>query len=61
MTKTFTSDLEFTAKPNAKDQENPSFQFAEPSSQTLQTILNYSKNLESKRSTLINHLQFIKS
>ena len=61
MTKTFTSDLEFTAKQTEKDQDNPSFQFAEPSFETIQNILNFSKNLEVKASQLLKSVDFLKS
>ena len=61
MTKTFTSDLEFTAKPTEKDQENPSFQIAEPSFQTIQNILNFSKNLEVKPSEMLKTVDFMRS
>jgi hypothetical protein len=61
MTKTFTSDLEFTAKQTEKDQENPSFQVAEPSFQTIENILNFSKNLEVKKSRLVKNFEYLRS
>jgi len=61
MTQTFTLDLDFTAKQTKKEQENGYLELAEPSENTIQNILNFSKNLEVKQSKLIKAVEFLKS
>lgn len=61
MTQTFTLDLDFTAKETEKEQKNTFLDVAEPSESTLQNILNYSKNLEVKQSTMIKSIELLKS
>ncbi len=56
MTKTFTSHLDITEKNTKEAKLLNVIQNTEPSAQTIQNILNYSKNLEVYPS---NHLQFI--
>jgi hypothetical protein len=58
MTKTFTPEI--TAIP-IKDEKSSFIFGAEPSDQVVQNILNYSRNLEIRRSLLITDIQFIKS
>ena len=60
MTQTFTPDLDLTAEKLEKLQKGLSYN-AEPSNTTIQNILNYSRNLEVKQSSLINHVEMIKS
>jgi hypothetical protein len=61
MTQTFTPDLDLTAKKTEKEPTDNLLEHAEPSLKTIQTILNYSKNLEIKSSALINDIEVIKS
>lgn len=61
MIQTFTLDLDFTAKSTEKEQKNTFLEFAEPSKNTLATILNFSRNLEVKQSKLINSIELLKS
>lgn len=61
MTQTFTPDLDLTAKKTEKEPTDNLLENAEPSLKTIQTILNYSKNLEIKRSAFINDIEVIKS
>ncbi|MEI6019812.1 MAG: hypothetical protein WCR21_01670 [Bacteroidota bacterium] len=56
MTKTFTPNLDFTEKNNKEAKLLDVIQKAEPSAQTIQNILNFSKNLAVFKS---NHLSFI--
>ena len=56
MTKTFTPNLDFTEKNNKEAKLLDVIQNAEPSAQTIQNILNFSKNLAVFKS---NHLSFI--
>jgi len=61
MTQTFTPVLDFTAK-TTEDQAGKQFSgVAEPSWQTIQNILNYSKNLEVKSSRLVDAIEVMKS
>ena len=60
MTQTFTPDLDLTAEKLEKLEKSLSYN-AEPSNTTIQNILNYSRNLEVKQSSLINHIEMIKS
>ena len=61
MTKTFTPDLEFTAK--LTEAENDVFQLpiAEPSFNVIQSILNFSKNLEVKNSNSVGIVEYLRS
>ena len=58
MTKTFTSEL--TAAPELKDEKVSSLH-AEPSENTIQNILNYSRNLEIRASRFVSDIQIMKS
>lgn len=60
MTQTFTSAFDLTAEKFEK-LKHSLFYNAEPSNNTIQNILNYSKNLEVKTSALIDHIEIIKS
>jgi len=61
MTQTFTLDLDFTAHETKKEQKNTFLDIAEPSENTIQNILNFSKNLEVKQSSLIKTIEMLKS
>lgn len=61
MTKTFTPSLDFTATPSEKEQKNTFLEIAEPSNQTIQNILNFSKNIEVKQSKFVKEIEFLKS
>jgi len=61
MTQTFTLDLDFTAKEAEKEQKNTFLDIAEPSENTIQNILNFSRNLEVKQSKLIRSIELLKS
>ena len=61
MTQTFTPDLDLTAKKTEKEPTDNLLENAEPSIKTIQNILNYSKNLEVKRSSHAIDIEFIKS
>lgn len=60
MTQTFTLDLDLTAKQNEKE-FNQEFDFAGPSEQTIQNILNFSRNLEVKKSEFLKSIELLKS
>ncbi len=61
MTQTFTLDLDFTAINTKREQKNAFLEIAEPCENTLQNILNFSKNLEVKKSNLIKSIDFLRS
>ncbi len=61
MTQTFTPALDFTANDTKKEQKNAFSEFAEPSNNSIQNILNYSKSLEIKHSELIKEVEIVKS
>jgi len=61
MTQTFTLDLDFTAKETEKEQKNTFLDIADPSENTINNILNYSKNLEVMQSGLIRSIILLKS
>jgi hypothetical protein len=58
---TFTSEFEHTAKQTKKEPSLSAFGSNEPSDLTLQSILNYSKNLEVKQAKLLPFIEFLKS
>ena len=61
MTRTFTSNLNETAIKSAKDHEDQLPNFAEPSKNVIDNILNFSKNLEVKKSKFVDTIETIKS
>jgi hypothetical protein len=61
MTQTFTSNLNETATRSKKDLKDQFADFAEPSKNVIDNILNFSKNLEIKRSKFIDTIEVIKS
>jgi hypothetical protein len=61
MTQTFTSASDFTAEQPQKELKNTFLASAEPSENTIQNILNFSKNLEIKQSKLVNFIELIRS
>ncbi len=61
MTRTFTSNLNETAIKSAKDRADQLPQFAEPSKNVIDNILNFSKNLEVKKSKFVDTIETIKS
>lgn len=66
MTRTFTSNLNETAIKSAKDHcdvlpDPDSYRDAEPSKNVIDNILNFSKNLEVKRSKFVDTIETIKS
>jgi hypothetical protein len=61
MVKTFTPALDFIAEQNEKEAKDTSFGLSEPSQNVIQTILNYSRNLEVKQSKLLRNLELLKS
>ncbi|MEO6302069.1 MAG: hypothetical protein ABIP51_02745 [Bacteroidia bacterium] len=61
MTRTFTSQLNETAIKSAKDHEDQLPEFAEPSKNVIDNILNFSKNLEVKRSRFVDFVEVTKS
>lgn len=61
MTQTFTPDLDLTAQDTEKELTAGFLSHAEPSKGTIQNILNYSRNLEIKKSQLIPAIEIIKS
>ena len=61
MIQTSTLSPDFTANEAKKEQKTDFLNFAEPSVATIQTILNYSKNLEVKSSNLLKNIEFVKS
>lgn len=61
MMQTFTPASDFTAEQPQKESKNTFLDLAEPSENTIQNILNFSKNLEIKQSNLVNHIELIKS
>ncbi|MCE3228742.1 MAG: hypothetical protein K0S32_3293 [Bacteroidetes bacterium] len=60
MITTSTPVLDFTEKKQSET-ENQLPQFAEPSAKTIEAILNFSRNLEVKKSDLIENIELIKS
>ena len=58
---TFTSEFEHTAKKQKKETPVLGLSSEEPSENTLNNILNYSKNLEVKKLKLLPYLEFLKS
>ncbi len=66
MTRTFTSNLNETAIKTASDHEDQllcpdSYRGAEPSKNVIDNILNFSKNLEVKKSKFVDTIETIKS
>jgi len=61
MTKTFTSKLNETAIKSETDQADQFPQFAEPSKNVIDNILNFSKNLEIKKSRFVDTIEVIRS
>ena len=61
MTQTFTPVLDLTAQLSEKESENTFSSLAEPSFNTIQNILNYSKNLEIKKSRMLEAIEVMKS
>lgn len=61
MTQTFTSNLNETATKSKTDLKDQFANFAEPSKNVINNILNYSKNLEIKRSKFVDMIELIKS
>jgi hypothetical protein len=61
MTQTFTQSTDLTVEHAIKEEKIPFIPFAEPSENVINTILNYSKNLEIKRSGLLPPIEMIKS
>lgn len=61
MTKTFTSKLNETAIKSETDRADQFPQFAEPSKNVIDNILNFSKNLEIKRSRFVDTIEVIRS
>lgn len=61
MTQTFTLDFDFTAKNTGAEARKEFPEQAEPSENTLKNILNFSRNLEVKRSTLLETVDWMKS
>lgn len=62
MTQTFTPPtIEIAANNTDKEQKQEFLNVAEPSLQVIQNILSYSKNLEVKKSEMMNDIEFIKS
>jgi hypothetical protein len=66
MTQTFTSNLNETATKLEKENhyqlsDSDSFRNAGPSINVINNILNFSKNLEVKRSRFVNTIEVIKS
>jgi len=61
MIKTFTPNLDITEKNTKKAKLSDVIQKAEPSAQTLQNILNFSKNLEVLESKNLNFIELLKS
>lgn len=61
MTQTFTLDLDFTAKNIEKELKSQFLEIAEPSEKTIQNILNFSRNLEIKKSRFLPPIEVIRS
>ncbi|MES2681683.1 MAG: hypothetical protein V4635_17440 [Bacteroidota bacterium] len=61
MTETFTHGLDLNVKPSPEEPKIPFAGFAEPSKNVIQNILNFSKNLEIKRSKFVSDIELIKS
>jgi hypothetical protein len=61
MTQTFTPVLDFTAHTTEKEPAGRFSAMAEPSFNTIQNILNYSKNLEIKKSRFVDAIEVMKS
>jgi hypothetical protein len=61
MTQTFTLGTDFNEPHTEKEQPGAFMQAAEPSARTIQTILNFSKNLEVQPSGLIQNIVLVKS
>lgn len=61
MTQTFTQIINLTAKIRKEEKKIPSFEDAVPSETVVQTILNFSKNLEIKHSKLVPAIEMMKS
>ena len=61
MTKTFTLNLDITEKTSKEAKLPEVIQNAEPSAQTLQNILNFSKNLQIVKSNTLQHIEVMKS
>ena len=61
MTETFTPGLDLPVKPSLKESKIPFSGFAEPSKNVINNILNFSLNLEVKKSTLMDNISLIKS
>lgn len=61
MTQTFTPAIDFPAKNDEKKLKCEFSERTEPSKDTIQNILNFSKNLEIKDSSLIDKIELLKS
>jgi hypothetical protein len=61
MTQTFTSNINETATKSNKDPKDQFVNFAEPSKNVINNILNFSKNLEIKRSKFVDMIELVKS
>lgn len=61
MTQTFTSNINETATKSIKDHKDQFANFAEPSKNVINNILNFSKNLEIKRSKFVDTIELVKS
>lgn len=61
MTQTFTSNLNEIATKSNKDLKDQFANFAEPSKNVIDNILNFSKNLEIKKSKFVDFVEVIKS
>jgi len=61
MTETFTPGLDLPVKPSLKEPKIPFSGFAEPSKNVINNILNFSLNLEVKKSKLMSHITVNKS
>ncbi|MDI1353767.1 MAG: hypothetical protein PSX36_02525 [bacterium] len=61
MIQTFTHASQSTANQSKRKKEDEPFTFAEPSFNTIQTILNFSKNLEIRHTKFVRDIEIIKS
>ena len=61
MTQTFTPALDLTAQEIEKELQSGLSTEAEPSENTIRNILNFSRNLEVKQSSLVNTIEVLKS
>lgn len=61
MTETFTQSPDLTAEHPVKEEKIPFAPFAEPSENVIRNILNFSRNLEIKKSGLIPPIEVIRS